>query len=128
MYHDTGEVASITHYEEGKQVGKIIYYPQNDKKVIQVKNSRDVNVKDLIETKDGILLNKSNKKPYTGNIVEFYKSGELNSKGYVKNGEPEGYQVTYNKNGQVRLISSFKDGKVDLKNILFYKNGKFVKN
>ena len=65
--------------------------------------------KEYIEERKGIIYYKGT--PFTGEIFENYKNGQLNSKENFKDGKRDGLSEWYYENGKLQVKSNYKDGK-----------------
>ncbi|MDA9969053.1 hypothetical protein N9E63_03520 [Polaribacter sp.] len=77
--------------------------------------------KEYIEERKGITYYKG--EPFTGEIFENYKNGQLWAKANYKDGKEDGLYESYYKNGQLRSKVNWKDGKEDGLLELYYENG-----
>ena len=78
--------------------------------------------KEYIEVKKGITYYKD--EPFTGEMFENYKNGQLKYKKNYKDGKREdGLSESYYENGQLISKVNYKDGKEDGLSEMYYKNG-----
>ena len=76
----------------------------------------------LIE-KEGIFFNEKTNKPYTGEIVKYYKNGEkYTSRSYLE-GKKNGFHYFWHANGQIGGKENWNEGKRDGEWKSWYKNG-----
>ncbi|NME35888.1 MULTISPECIES: toxin-antitoxin system YwqK family antitoxin [Fusobacterium] len=71
-----------------------------------------------LEESNGILLNKENKKPFTGTL----KDGK--DRQYFHKGRADGKWLSFYSNGKLKTIENWKDGKLDGKYIVYTEEGK----
>ena len=86
-----------------------------------------VNVSEVQERDDKIYLSNS-QEPFSGTVVSVYSSsgegfGQPESEESYKNGILHGEVVHYYKNGQIAFKETYKDGKVVGEMVVYYKNG-----
>ena len=79
-----------------------------------------------IKERNGLTYRINSDKPYTGNIVSYYKSGKKEIEGYVKNGLPDGKLINWNKNGKKVREVNYKNGKKEGKEIIWNENGQIM--
>ena len=101
--------------------------------------SKDINSDDLVE-RDGLIYEKFNDVPFTGNVVgeiqgkvsqgkkvgewlEYYEDGQLLLKRNYKDDKKEGEWLQYSESGQLIKKSNFKDGKADGEWLIYYESG-----
>ena len=76
----------------------------------------------LIE-KEGIFFNEKTNKPYTGEIVKYYKNGKkYTSRSYLE-GKKNGFHYFWHANGQIGGKENWNEGKRDGEWKSWYKNG-----
>ena len=61
--------------------------------------------------------------PFTGLVVSYYDSGELNGRGYVKNGVEHGVYETFHKSGVIFCRGNMSEGRSEGLGECFYENG-----
>ncbi|MCI6153266.1 toxin-antitoxin system YwqK family antitoxin [Fusobacterium perfoetens] len=71
-----------------------------------------------LEENNGILLNKDDKKPFTGVL----KDGR--DRQYFYKGKANGKWLSFYSNGKLKTIENWKDGKLDGKYIVYTEDGK----
>ena len=103
-----------------------------------------INSNDLILSKeDGLFYEKSNEKPFTGEVIgrvqgkiikgkredewlEYYVNGSLESKSYYKSGKEEGEAFWYYQNGKLEIKGNYKGGKEEGEFLSYDVNGRVV--
>ena len=76
-----------------------------------------------IEYRRGIIYTLDGKQPYTGEGSSYYDKKHIESKGYAKNGKPEGMWIHYFYSGKVKKTGSYIKGKLEGKWIYYYYSG-----
>ena len=77
--------------------------------------------KEYIEKRKGTTYYKG--EPFTGEIFENYKNGQLKGKNYWEDGKRDGLEEVYYENGQLKVKKNYKDGKRDGLYEMYYENG-----
>ena len=75
-----------------------------------------VQAQDLVLSEGQYYTDATQTTPYTGRYTEFYDDGMLKMELYLKDGRPEGTYGewrTYNENGQLIGLASYKEGQKD---------------
>lgn len=76
-----------------------------------------------IEFRKGIVYTLDGDKPYTGEGVSYYDGNNIESRGYSKDGKPDGEWTYYFYNGKVKRKGSYLKGKMDGHWIYYYHSG-----
>ncbi|MEO6722001.1 MAG: hypothetical protein ABIN67_16670 [Ferruginibacter sp.] len=61
--------------------------------------------------------------PYTGNYIDYFTNGRIQSKGTLLVGKMDGEMVVYYKNRNIKTVSNYRDGIENGKKKGYYKNG-----
>ena len=72
---------------------------------------------------NGNIFLQNTNKPFTGNNLCEYISGQVKSKGNIKNGKLDGKVTNWHVNGEIKSEENYKDGKQDGKSTEWYANG-----
>ena len=99
------------------------------KEIIYLCKAKHINTKSSIcfdtdaQTINGIIFLQDLNELYTGNNLCEYTSGQVKSKGYIKDGKLIGKVTNWHENGQIFSEEYYKDGKKDGKWTEWYENG-----
>ena len=74
--------------------------------------SEEVSEDQLVE-REGVYYKKFSPTPFTGTLVEFYETGQLEGRENLKNGLLQGDFVVFYENGQLEERGNYKDGERD---------------
>lgn len=81
-------------------------------------NNKSIKMSDVKVINDKVIL-KSTSIPFTGILIENYRTGKIKSKFNYKDGKLNGKAIGYYETGEMKSKSNFKNGKT----ILYYKTG-----
>ena len=82
-----------------------------------------VDVSLLQERSDGLSYLPNESEPYTGNVTEYYPSGQLNTEISYVDGKENGFARKWYENGQVKTEINYVDGKENGFARGWYENG-----
>ena len=91
--------------------------------VITLFGCSDKDSAEKIEFRKEIIYTLDGDNPYTGEGVLYYDGDNIESRGYSKNGKPDGEWIYYFYNGKVKRKGSYINGKMDGHWIYYYHNG-----
>lgn len=75
------------------------------------------------EEKNGIVYVENQKKPFTGKIISKYENGQIKMESQYKDGKLEGTVKEYYEDGQVHNEWNYKDNHLDGEQRKYYENG-----
>ena len=85
-------------------------------------SSEPIDVDKLVE-RGGLHYEVNSDKPFSGEVISWYYSGQLEKKGTYKDGELDGLWTRWYENGQKGYEGIFKDGKLHGLWTEWYENG-----
>ncbi|MDT8412427.1 MAG: tetratricopeptide repeat protein [Vicingaceae bacterium] len=123
-YHTNGNISQKTYYRNGKQHGEKSFYDnKNNLQLVRYYHNGKLTGYSYLN-KEGKLLPEIKLTNETGEIVAYYKNGQLSRKMTFKNGELLGaYEEFYN-NGQLIELEKYKDTGREGEVISYYEDGK----
>ncbi len=74
-------------------------------------------------TRNGLIYEVNNEKPFSGKVIKRYKNGQKKKELSYKDGKKEGITTDWYENGQKKAVYSYKDGKKDGHASVWYEKG-----
>jgi len=124
-YYPNGKVASFTYVTNGLKTGKIeIFFDSGKKRVVTYEDNNFVNYGETqiwnedgsiaFEGKwiDGKLYNSEQKTTFTGKIKVYYSNGQVNEESEFNNGQWNGKQIVWNRDGKITSECLFENNKI----------------
>ena len=91
--------------------------------IITLFGCKDKDLVKKIELRRGIIYTLDGENPYTGEGILYYDEKNIESKGYSKDGKPDGKWEYYFYNGKIKRKGNYIDGKMDGEWIYYYHSG-----
>ena len=85
-------------------------------------SSEPIDVDKLVE-RGGLHYEVNSDKPFSGEVISWYYSGQLKKKGTYKDGELDGLETWWYENGQKESEGTYKNGEEDGLWTWWYENG-----
>ena len=121
LYNDGELLSSISYRLDGTIIESIEHSQEPGKSIEHSQEPLDL---DELIIKDGLFYSKdNNQQPYSGKIFRNFSSGNIRSKGTMKNGKLHGVTLEYWENGQVQFETTHRNGKKNGSDTWYFENG-----